>query len=371
MQRRTKWQLIASLAAGVASFTGCGQPLTIAAWMNVNPGSHVTSQVFGQTIDAPLEGGVFTIIALDLTNPLHITGTIDVPQVRLAAPGLVCIRKDTSSTVRGTVEIDVLTGEQNIDFPLAVIANIAGIPLDAPGVGAPPPGSIRFPLDPSLLEPILATGSLEGELSIPLEMDQEFQVGPFLKFPAHVEMSLTSSNRPPTVSAAAASECAAKWSLQGTELDYGMNARGTYLHTVLDNRQPPQLIDLASLGVVPGDRLQLRQKGSFSDDVLATRRRVAGVFSASATLRDNPIGGFLWKFNPSRLPDAINAGVDVTTPRTFWLLVPTDIKEDFEIGSSTVVTVPAGAKYLFLTPIDNHFDENFSFDLRVGVDLAP
>jgi hypothetical protein len=71
------------------------------------------------------------------------------------------------------------------------------------------------------------------------------------------------------------------------------------------------------------------------------------------------------------LPNAINAGTDVTTPRSAWLLNPTDIREDFEIGDATAVTVPAGAKFLFLTPIDDHFDENFSFDLRIGVDRAP
>jgi len=360
----------AALAAIALSLTACGQQLTIATWMNVDPGGELSLRIFRQDIVGPLEGGVFTIIRLDLSNPLYITGTIEVPQVRLASPGLVCIRKDTSSTVNGSLAINVVSGEQDVDFPLAVIANGALFPGDIPGVGAPPPGSIQFPIDASLLEPILATGSLDGELALPIAIDQSFQVGG-ISLPAKVTMTLRSASSPPVVSFDAASECGASWALQGSELDYAMNARGTYLHTVLDNRQPPQRIDLASLGVAAGDRLQLRRKGSYSDNLQLARTRIAGVFSGTSSLLQNPIGGPFWNFSWSRLPNAINAGSDVTTPRTLWLLNPTDIREDFEIGNATVVTVPPGARYLFLTPIDNHFDENFSFDLRVGVDRAP
>jgi hypothetical protein len=338
--------------------------------MNAGPGAEISVRIFRQTITGPLEGGVFTIIRLDLSNPLHITGTIEVPQVRLGSPGFVCIRKDIENPVQGSIEIDLLTGEQNVDFPLAVIAGGPIFPDEFRGAASPPPGSIQFPIDATLLEPVLTTGSLEGQLSLPISLNQSFQVGN-ISIPSTVAMTLRSSARPPTVSAEVASECGDSWALQGSELDYGMNARGTYLHTVFDNRQPPQVIDLVALGVVPGDRIQLRRKGSYSDNVQAARTRVAGVFTRTTDLRANPIGGPFWNFSWSRLPDAIDAGSDVTSPRTFWLQVPTDIRQDFEIGSATQVTVPANAKYLFLTPLDDHFDENFSFDLRVGIDRAP
>ncbi len=358
------------LFALALALTACGQPLTIAAWLNAEPGAEVSVRIFRQNITGPLEGGVFTIIRLDLSNPLHITGTIEVPQVRLGSPGLVCIRKDTASPVQGSLEIDLLTGEQNVDFPLSVIAGGPIFPAEFAGTAAPPPGSIRFPIDASLLQPVLDTGSLEGQLALPISLNQTFQVGS-ISVPSVVSMTLRSSSRPPVVSADVAAECASGWALQGSELDYGMNARGTYLHTAVDRRQPPQVIDLAALGLAPGDRIQLRRKGSYADNVQPARTRVAAVFSATDTLRANPIGGPWWAFNWSRLPDAIDAGSDVGTPRTAWLLNPTDIRQDFEVGSATVVTVPAGARFLFLTPIDNHFDENFSFDLRVGVDRAP
>lgn len=358
------------LLASMLALTGCGQPLTIAAWMNADPGAEISVRIFRQDITGPLEGGVFTIIRLDLSNPLHITGTIEVPQVRLGSPGLVCIRKDVASALQGSIEIDLLTGEQNVDFPLAVIAGGPIFPDEFSGTAAPPPGSVQFPIDAALLEPVLATGSVEGQLALPISLNQSFQIGS-VSIPSTVQMTLRSSNEPPLVSAELAAECGASWALQGSELDYGMNARGTYLHSVLDQRQPPQRIDLAELGVAPGDRIQLRRKGSYSDNLQTNRTRIAGVFSATSQLRENPIGGPFWNFNWSRLPDAIDAGRDVSTPRTLWLLNPTDIRQDFEIGGTTVVTVPAGARYLFLTPIDNHFDENFSFDLRVGIDRAP
>ena len=126
--------------------TACGQPLTIAAWMNADPGAEVSVRIFRQTITGPLEGGVFTIIRLDLSNPLHITGTIEVPQVRLGSPGLVCIRKDVGSTVQGSIEIDLLTGEQNVDFPLSVIAGGPIFPGEFSGTASPPPGSVQFPI---------------------------------------------------------------------------------------------------------------------------------------------------------------------------------------------------------------------------------
>jgi len=359
----------AGFAAIALALTACGQQLTVATWMNADPGGLLTLRIFNREIVSPLEGGVFTIIRLDLTDPLHITGTIEVPQVRLGSPPWLCLRKDTSSTLNGSLAVDLLTGEQDVDFPLAVIASAPLFGGEFASVAAPPPGSIQFPIDASLLEPILAKGSLDGELALPITIEQFFDAGG-IPVNATVAVTLRSASRPPAVSAEAASQCLGSWALQGTELDYTMNSRGTYLHTVLDNRQPPQVIDLVALGVAPGDRLQLRRKGSYSDDVLLARNRVAGVFSSTSTLRETPIGGPFWNFSWSRLPNAINAGSDVTTPRTFWLLNPTDIREDFEVGSSTVVTVPAGAKYLFLTPIDNHFDENFSFDLRVGVDRA-
>jgi hypothetical protein len=49
----------------------------------------------------------------------------------------------------------------------------------------------------------------------------------------------------------------------------------------------------------------------------------------------------------------------------------TDVEQDFEVGNVTVVTAPAGAWYPLLSPIDDHVDDNSSFDLHVGVDRAP
>ena len=173
--------------------------------------------------------------------------------------------------------------------------------------------------------------------------------------------------------------CADYWPLSGAELDYVLHPRGTYLHTVLDQRKPPLAIDLGELGAQPGDLLRLRGKGSFQD-LTPPRSGIAAVFSRDGDLRNDPVGWVwvktwwifgTWRFDPSRLRDAIDAGSDVGTPKTFYFLNQTDIPEDFAVGGQTDVVVPPDAGVLYLTPIDNLFQDNLSFDLRVGVEVNP
>ena len=152
-------------------------------------------------------------------------------------------------------------------------------------------------------------------------------------------------------------------SLQDSEQDFAVNAKGTYLRTVWDLPASPTVIALVDIGAEPGETLRLRRKGSFKRAYRRTGDRLAAVFSSTEELAKNPK---FWN-SPERVLGAIDAGQDVSTPKTFFWRQPTDIPQDFEITDSVEVLVPAGARFLFVTPIDDYFGDNSSDELAVGL----
>ena len=94
--------------------------------------------------------------------------------------------------------------------------------------------------------------------------------------------------------------------------------------------------------------------GDFIASGSDTKTDTVGVFSSSSTLLDSSL--------LHRVPDAIDAGVDVSTSPTFFGSEPTDIPEDFEINTSdlggTVIQVPLSAKFLFVSASDSLFNDN-------------
>jgi hypothetical protein len=71
-----------------------------------------------------------------------------------------------------------------------------------------------------------------------------------------------------------------------------------------------------------------------------------GVFSSSATLLANNI--------LNRIVDAIDAGVDISTPNSFVGGASTNIAEDFLFTNTLLVSVPTGATYVFLASMDSY-----------------
>ena len=78
----------------------------------------------------------------------------------------------------------------------------------------------------------------------------------------------------------------------------------------------------------------------------------------------------------NRIPGAIDAGTDLSTPPHFLLLlpIPTDIPQDFAVTNSPTVTVPAGAQYLIVgtvpgTPLK--WGDNSGFGLGVSLTVNP
>jgi hypothetical protein len=374
---RLKSLFIALLAS---ASVGCGNPITIATWLNLEPGSQVDLGTFG----FPIEGGVFARIEIDLVDLLNPTGTIVVEQVRIGGFGplveYLCLRKDVENAVDGSFHINLLAGTQDVEFPFATIASSTF--FDFVGIGelanVASPEGVEFPLHLNL-DPFFATSKLDGILTLPVALDQDFVLGPGQVFPAVVDLVLAASASPPSFENQMVQDtCEPRWALQDAPLSYVLNPKSTYLHHVNEEAlQEPLVIDLADVGALPGDTLEISTGGKWTG-FFQTGFGVAAVFSSSDELL--PVSppaiwtqnfwGW-WYFQSNRVAGAIEAGTDVVTPHSFGWLNRTDIPQDFGVPGYREIVVPAGAEYLFVTPLDNHFSDNLSTDLRISLAVVP
>ena len=153
-----------------------------------------------------------------------------------------------------------------------------------------------------------------------------------------------------------------------------LESHRTFLRHVDPRAADAVPIELAALGIQPGDVIQITRLGFyrngappvFSDNVSG----LMAVFSASATL--------LPPTAAERVVDAIETGADFISPATCPGGVATDIAEDFQVSpvfngppaSATIVQVPAGATHLFVAAIDCHYgdndDPNGDFAVRIS-----
>jgi hypothetical protein len=132
-----------------------------------------------------------------------------------------------------------------------------------------------------------------------------------------------------------------------------VDPQATYLHT---NADPGALsavgIDLSALGLQPGDPIRLERLGGFAPGGgFPDQQSLVGVFSSTDVL--------LSSTDPHRVPGAIDTGTEVVTLPTFVGTQSTDIPEDFAImGTGTVLTIPVGAQFLFVSPNDSYYSDN-------------
>jgi hypothetical protein len=153
-----------------------------------------------------------------------------------------------------------------------------------------------------------------------------------------------------------------------------LDSRATFLRTHAD----PDAIDstpveLAELGLAPGDTISLRRVGTFDfgEPFPENATLTIGVFSASAELADPDV--------VDRVAEAIDAGDDADTPATFYGELSTAIPEAFFVDaraggddpSGPVVTlvIPDGATHLFLAAADRQYGDNLDTDSDYGVEI--
>lgn len=146
-----------------------------------------------------------------------------------------------------------------------------------------------------------------------------------------------------------------------------LDSRATFLHTNETTPTPAApALRLSDYGFSAGDRIRLEVLGDIDNGPGSdTFTFTLGLFSSSDTL-----------LAPSvlhRVPGALASdGTPFVSFRTFFGDQPTDIAEDFgfDTPSGTIVTVPAGALYLFLAKHDELYQDNSDPDRDYGVRLT-
>ena len=139
-----------------------------------------------------------------------------------------------------------------------------------------------------------------------------------------------------------------------------LNPKATYLRTNNDSGSlNAAAIRLSDLGLSPGRQVKLESLGDWRNASNRTDslHGLTGIFSGSNIL--------LSADQLHRVQDAISAGgTPAITEIAYQGSLPTDIPEDFLVSlndnsvNGTVVTIPAGAKYLFVSAFDDLFGDN-------------
>lgn len=135
----------------------------------------------------------------------------------------------------------------------------------------------------------------------------------------------------------------------------GLDGRDSFLRLQGDDGAlGPAYPSLIRLGLAPGDNVCFEARGDYSVAPGVTARQlgqplVIAAFSASET--------FLDETNQVRIADAVGPDGGLVTPATYIDGLPTDFPQDFD-ATDTCVTVPAGARYLFMGAYDNFYSDN-------------
>jgi hypothetical protein len=163
----------------------------------------------------------------------------------------------------------------------------------------------------------------------------------------------------------------------GNATYFGLNAKSSYMRkTANDDPKDPLVIDLDELGVLPGDTLRLSSLGRYSWLTLlkdGVDTNLGGVFSQTDVVL--PAGHL------NRVADAIDAGPNINTWLSIWCWFGQcydaggdDIAHDFPISPGGLdITVPSGAHFLVVAPIDGfrHYKDNTGMGFGVQVEILP
>jgi hypothetical protein len=155
---------------------------------------------------------------------------------------------------------------------------------------------------------------------------------------------------------------------------YPLNPRATFLRTNNDSPVAPLILDLASLGVMPGSWLRIGTTGAFRhiNGGADNYRNLIAVFSSNNQLLATSV--------QNRVPGAIAAGAAFASGATYYGSLPMDIAQDFfcsrdQWDANIAVRVPAGATHLFLGVHDSLYNDNVDpngdFAAVVSVEPTP
>jgi len=371
------------VGAAALMATGCGN-LTIRSWVKVitdeSSGSITTGNM--PIVINRLQGGFLGAIVLDTTSlPGPVDGSISVDDVRIAGDagvpiGAICVWGDPANASSGTINLNILAGQGSATITL----NLKSTAAIADTVHIPPvflSQTATFPLNGIGLTQLLnaaSTGSGDGLFATSASFEGETVL---LGQPATfgLELQVTNDSTPPLFDTDLLGKCGGHFNEQGKDIFYGVNVMASYLLAKNDKPQPPTIIKLADIGAKAGDHLKVARVGTYNDKLElrdGTATKMAALFSSSSVVnKDN---------QRNRIPGAIDAGTDVTTPAyrvciiwPFCTDTPTDIAEDFSVASSATVTIPTGAQYLIVAPTPDSlkWGDNSGFGLGVSLTVNP
>jgi hypothetical protein len=156
-----------------------------------------------------------------------------------------------------------------------------------------------------------------------------------------------------------------------------INPAETYLRTSGEIVGGAVPIDLAALGINPGDTIRLERLGDWEAGAgfnFDAWTMLFGVFSGSDVLLPSD--------QLNRVQDALDAGDDVFTGPTQFGGLATDIAEDFQISgfpdddplvSFVIVEVPPSASHLFVAAPDIQYADNSDpdGDFALAINIVP
>jgi len=383
--------IVAALGLTAALATGCGE-MTTRTWVTIDEeasGGFVEFALLGNPpTEYPmtkLQGGFLVEVTLDtseLPGPMH--GRIKMTDVRIAGRvqgpiGRLCTFGDPLGESGGPLVIDVLAGTAESSMFLDAYAATEISDLLALGV-VPFEQEIDFDLgsafDMVAFFEAFLSGSVDGLFSTESTIASTMNV---IGVEADFEMNavVTNGTRPPSYGVGLFSYCESYFAGQGVGESYVefLNVKSSYLRrSGADQPVAPAVIPLARVGAAPGDVLQISPVGTYSR-VFQLRdgadTKLGAVFSATDEV--------LPASQLFRIPGAIEAGADVNTWPSIVCFLGIcqdkggdDILQDFRVDPQVTVTVPAGAQYLVVAPIDDarFYGDNTGLGFGVRIDVV-
>ncbi|MGH0034034.1 MAG: hypothetical protein ACQGVK_03315 [Myxococcota bacterium] len=396
--RATRTVGLTALVLLVIALGGCGE-LTTRTWITIvedESGGFVNVQFLGgPPVDYPivrLQGGFLAEVVVNLADlPGPMTGSITLTDVRIAGQveglvGRLCAWNDPSGTSEGSLVIDVLGGNAESTMELDALAF-----TDVQRVLNWEPMDFEQPIDFDLgavfdlqaFADAFLTGSADELFATSATISSTIVMPPPPEPPAitsifNLDASVTNGSEPPTIDDDLEAFCQERFATQGVGDRYVrmLNVKSSYLrHHGNDRPLDPLVLDLAALDAGPGDVLTLRNVGTFAaipalKDGADTR--LGGVFSSSDVVLPSE--------QLFRIPGAIDTGPELDT----WVSIVCrwgictdhggdDVPYDFPIDPQRTITVPTGAQYLIVAPVDGWraWRDNLGLGFGLSVEVSP
>jgi len=395
---RTPVRPTLALGALALLLGGCGE-LTTRTWITIveeDSGGVVSVQFLdGAPIDYDilrLQGGFLAEVVVNLADlPNPMTGSITLSDVRIAGEvggpvGRLCTWNDPGGLSGGSLVIDVLGGhaESTMNLDALAFTDVQRVlgwdPMD---FEEPIDFDIGAVFDLGAFAQAFLSGSADALFATRTSIASTIVMPaapepPVITSVFHLDAAVTNGSKPPTFDNDLLAFCGSRFATQGVGRRHVemLNVKSSYLrHAGVDRPLAPLVIDLAEIGAGPGDVLRLSTVGTYAA-IPALKdgpdTRLGGVFSTSDEV--------LPSSQLFRIPGAIDVGPEMNTWASIvcFLGICTDhggdeVPYDFPIDPQRIITVPSGANYLIVAPVDGLrvWRDNIGLGFGISIEVNP